>query len=245
MKTYARYAYILTLALAPVGCGDDAQSNEETSTPASTTDTSSTDPSSGESTADEASTSGSSSGVATDAEDSSSGTADESSTGGEDPFANCSRDVLENDYYVVSPMGEPGPARWYGPGADEGGNLLDDGESEYVVSVTYLPINPESYDLFLGLAAGNAMALFSNPGMVALQLGGEQACLTGRTFTVWEDMEAMMSFVGSPAHVESISAFPQISRGGSYLSVWPEPVPAPEITLENAMARLTDEVAYD
>ena len=246
MKTHARYAYPLTLALALApACGDDADTTEETSASSSTTDASSTDPSSVDPTAGDTSSSGSSSGAPTDAEGSSSGTADESSTGGEDPFANCSRDILENDYYVVNAMGQPGPARWYGPGADEDGNLIDDGESEYVVSVTYLAISPEGNDVFLGLAAGNAMALYSNPGMVAVQLGGGLECLTGRTFTVWEDMESLMTFVGSDAHLQSISSFPAISRGGSTLSAWPEPVPASEITLENAMARLTDEVPYD
>ncbi len=245
MKTYARYAYVLTLSLAPTACGDDTESNEEPSTTASSTDASSSEEGSGSGGAtslEPASSSGDST-----ADESSTGdaTADESSTGAADPFANCRHDVLEDDYYVVDAMGMPGPARWYGPGADKDGNLIDDGESEYVVSVTYLTITPENNDVFLGLAAGNAMALYSNPGMVALQLGGGQACATGRTFTVWEDMEAMMAFVGSEAHVQSISAFPQISRGGSYLSVWPEPVPVSEITLENAMARLTDEVAYD
>ncbi len=244
MKTHARYAYVLTLALAPA-CGDDADTTEETNASSSTTDASDTAPSSGDPTAAEASSSGSSSSASTDAEASSTGAAEGSSTGGDDPFANCSRDVLEDDYYVVDATGQPGPARWYGPGADGDGNLIDDGESEYVVSVTYLAISPQGNDVFLGLAAGNAMALYSNPGMVAVQLGGGLECLTGRTFTVWEDMESLMAFVGSDAHLQSISSFPAISRGGSTLSVWPEPVPASEITLENAMARLTDEVPYD
>lgn len=243
MKTHA-YAYALTLALASFGCGDDADNTEEPSASASTTDASSTDASSGGTTT-AAAPSTSSSGDATGANESSTGTADASSTTGDEPFANCRPDVLEDDYFVVSTIGEPGPVRWYGPGADEDGNLIDDGESEYIVSVTYLTIIPENNDVFLGLAAGNAMALFSNPGMVAVQLGGELECLTGRTFTVWENTEALMTFVGSPAHVQSISSFPQISRGGSYLSVWPEPVSVSEITLENAIARLADEVPYD
>ena len=102
-------------------------------------------------------------------DESSSGT---SSSGGEDPFADCRRDALESDLAVVNAIGVPGAPQWYGPGADADGALIDDGESEYIVSATYLALKPDAdFDYFSQLNVANSMALYANPGMVALQLG--------------------------------------------------------------------------
>lgn len=239
MKTNARYAFVLTLALGPLGgCGDDSNDADDTANAGST---SSDDPSSTGEQPDPTTESASSSTT-----DGGSGNADGSSSGGEDPFADCVVDVLAEDFGVVDAMGVPGPPRWAGPGADENGELIDDGESEYVVSVTYLALSLDADLEFFGqLNAGNSAALYSNPGMVASQLGGSAQCGTARTFTVWESEEAMMEFVSSDAHLQSVSAFPSLSRGGSTLSVWPEPVPASEITWVAALERLSTAEAYD
>ena len=244
MKTHARYAYALTLALAPA-CGDDgdASSSETgaatsttepgTSGSASTTDT----PSTGEPTPESSSTG--------PEVESSTGAADESSTGS-DPFVGCSRDTIEDDYFVINQFGMPGAARWYGPGADDDGNLVDDGQTEFVVSVTYLALSPDAdLDFLNELNIANAMALYGNAGTVATQLGGSMDCGSLRTFTVWESSAALMEFVSSEAHLQSVGAFPALSRGGSTLSVWTDPVPASEITLESAMARIANETPYD
>ncbi|MGH1344612.1 MAG: hypothetical protein ACRBN8_23840 [Nannocystales bacterium] len=240
MKTYARYAYLITLALAPA-CGDDGDAaSDDTGADASTTGPS------GGSTTDVPSTgTPSSSGSTSSSAEGSTGPDDESSTGS-DPFAGCRRDLLEDDYVVIDELGVPGPTRWYGPGADGDGNLIDDGQTEFVVSVTYLALRPDTDSQLLGqLNAANSMALYSNPGMVALQLGASMTCGSLRTFTVWESNAALMEFVGSEAHLQSIGAFPSVSRGGSTLSVWAEPAAVPEITLENAMTRMTKEDPYD
>jgi len=242
MKTYARYAYALTLALAPA-CGDDGDSDNPG------TDTSTTGPGSSPdaSTADASSTgSPAPSGSSTDPDaESSTGSADESSTG-PDPFAECSRSTIEEDYFVINQFGMPGAPRWYGPGTDKEGNLIDDGQTEYVVSVTYLALSPDADVDFLNqLNVENSIALYSNAGMVATQLGGSMVCGTLRTFTVWEDAAALMEFVASDAHLQSVGAFPALSRGGSTLSAWADPAVASEITLENAMARMAEETPYD
>ncbi len=239
MKTNARYAFVLTLTLGPLGgCGDDSNDADDSAETGSTSVAMSSS-TGGEPAATTESASSSTS-------DGGSGNADESSSGGEDPFADCSVDVLAEDFGVVDAMGVPGPPRWAGPGADENGELIDDGKSDYVVSVTYLALSLDADLEFFGqLNAGNAAALYSNPGMVASQLGGSAQCGSARTFTVWESEEAMMEFVSSDAHLQSVSAFSSLSRGGSTLSVWPDRVPVSEITWEAALERLSTAEAYD
>ncbi|EDM74770.1 hypothetical protein PPSIR1_15665 [Plesiocystis pacifica SIR-1] len=163
-----------------------------------------------------------------------------------DPFADCSAELLAGDFGVADTQGNPGAPRWYGPGADENGALIDDGASEYVVSSTYLALSADAdLAMFSELNVANSMTLFANPGLVAAQLGGSAECGSARTFVVWESQAAMMAFVTSDAHVASIVAFPSLSRGGSILSVWPEAVPVSEITWEAALERLADSQAYD
>ncbi len=241
MLTYTRYAYVLTLALAPaLGCGDDSSSSADDSA-GSTSDVGSTsEPSDGSTSAP--SESSSSSGVP----DTSSGTDESTSTGSTDPFADCRRDVLEDDFSVVDMFGMPGAVQWHGPGADPEGELIDDSTTEYVVSTTYLALDPTAdLDLFGELNVANSMALYGNPGMVAVQLGFSQQCAAARTFTVWESQEAMMQFVSSKAHLQSVGAFPSLSRGGSVLSVWPGTSAASDIDWDTALANLADADAYD
>lgn len=161
---------------------------------------------------------------------------------GDDPFADCDRGTLEEDLVVIDPMGMPGPIRWYGPGADpQTGELIDDGETTYHVSATYLALRPtqEAGEAFFSLLPALNEVLFTNPGMVALQLGDSQTCATARTFTVWTDEEAMMEFVTSEAHVQAIGQTGAISRGGSSVTSWAD-VPASDITWEAALARLAE-----
>ncbi len=239
MKTQARYAYALTLALA-LACGDDTNADDETGVDMSTSDSSTT--SNGTATTDPSSTSDPTSGTEAETTD---GSADESSTG-PDPFADCSRGVIEEDYFVVNQFGMPGAPRWYGPGADDDGNLVDDGRTEFVVSVTYLALSSDAdFDLLNELNIANSMALYANPGLVATQLGGSMVCGSLRTFTVWESNTALTEFVASEAHLQSVGAFPALSRGGSTLSVWADPAPASQITMENAMIRMADATPFD
>ncbi len=239
MKTNARQAFVLTLTLGPLGgCGDDFGDSGDTAKAGSTS--AATSSSTGEE--PDAATENASSSTG----DGGTGNADESSSGGEDPFADCSVDVLAEDFGVVDALGVPGPPRWTGPGANDNGELIDDGESDYVVSVTYLALSPDAdLEFFSELNEGNAAALYSNPGMVASQLGGSAQCGSARTFTVWVSEEAMMEFVSSDAHLQSVSAFPSLSRGGSTLSVWPDRVSVSEITWETALERLSTAEAYD
>ena len=182
-------------------------------------------------------------------DDSSDDAAGETGDGDGDPydgaFDQCTREVMEEDMTVIDDMGNPGPVRWYGPGADpETGELLDDGETEFHVSVTYLALRPENIETFMGLIPGVNQALFSNPGLVAVQLADSQQCATARTLTVWTDEAAMYEFVGSQAHVDAIVAFPEISRGQSTLANFGG-VKASDITWERALAELKAAEAYD
>lgn len=83
------------------------------------------------------------------------------------------------------------------------------------------------------------MALFSNPGMVAVQLADSQSCATARTFTVWTDEAAMMDFVTSDAHMASVGAFAGINRGGSTVVSWGDALVA-DITWDEALSRLSE-----
>jgi len=227
MKTHARYAYLLTLVLGPLGgCGDDSSgTGDSTSADAGSTSAA------GTSTTEDPST------ESTAADETSTGGAADSSSGGEDPFAGCSRDALADDFEI-----DP----WIGPGVDDNGELIDDGSTEYVVSSTYLALSFEAdLEYFSQLNDANVEALFSNPGLVAARFGGSAACGSARTFTVWTNEEAMMEFVGSTAHLQSISAFPSFSRGGSALSVWPETALASEITWDAALEQLGEIDPYD
>ncbi len=167
-------------------------------------------------------------------------------TTGADPFAGCDRATLAADFGVVDPKGVPGPPRWYGPGADpKTGELLDDGETTYFVTATYLALQADAFPAFLELNPPLSAALFGNPGMVATQLGASFECNAARTFTVWADEAAMMEFIASEAHVAAVGAFPSLSRGSSTLSVWDELVSPAAITWDEALSRIAAEQAYD
>lgn len=158
----------------------------------------------------------------------------------DDPFADCERGVIEDDLVVIDTMGMPGAPRWYGPGADpETGELLDDGATTFHVSATYLArqTTDEATNAFFSSLPAINEALFTNPGMVALQLGDSFACNTSRTFTVWTDEAAMLEFVTSDAHVQAATQVGVISRGGSVVTSWSDASPS-EITWEAALAQL-------
>lgn len=163
----------------------------------------------------------------------------------EGAFDDCSPGAIEADLVVFDAMGQPGPPRWSGPGADpETGALIDDGETTYYVATTYLALRPEAIEQFLTLVGPLNEALFSNPGLVAVQLGDSQACAVARTFTVWTDEDAMYDFVGSDAHIEAMTAFPELSRGSSTLISWGD-MRAEDISWELAEAKLRNAASYD
>lgn len=171
--------------------------------------------------------------------DDSSGTA---STSGGDPFVDCDRGTLETDLVAQDAQGNIVPVTWVGPGVDPAtGALVDDG-STYVVSSTYLAMRPDAdaQQAFGEAIAPIPDALFSNPGLVAVQLGSSMQCATARTFTVWRDETAMMEFVTSDAHAAAISRTPEISRGTSLVIHW-SGAAAGEITWEDAIARLASD----
>jgi heme-degrading monooxygenase HmoA len=159
-------------------------------------------------------------------------------------FAACTRAELEADMLVFDAQGNPSPPRWSGPAADPVTGELTLEPGSYFVSTTYLALRPEQNDAFFALLGPVQAALFSNPGMLAVQLGSSQSCATARTYTVWRDETAMFEFVNSDAHLAAIAGFPGISRGDSTVTSWAETSPA-AITWEAALTQLASAAAYD
>ncbi|MBC8070725.1 MAG: hypothetical protein IAG13_20510 [Deltaproteobacteria bacterium] len=169
--------------------------------------------------------------AATDVESSGSDeTAAAESSTGDDPFADCTRSVLEADLF--------GKDAWMGPGVDpDTGMLIDDG-STYVVSATYLALQPGAPALaaFDEVIEPIGPALLGNAGLIAVQLGNSIECNSARTFAVWRDEAAMMEFVMGDAHAAAIMRVGEISRGGSLVTHWSAEVSG--INWDAALAKL-------
>lgn len=159
-----------------------------------------------------------------------------STTGGGE---SCRRDVVEPDLSGQSPDGSPAPIAWTGPGADpETGELLP-AEGTFVASTTYLALDgsPEAQARFGELMEPILGELFTNPDLVAVQLGMSPSCGTARTFAVWRSVEGMMRFVAGDAHSAAISSVGEVSRGGSVVTHW-EGATIDSLDWEEATARL-------
>jgi quinol monooxygenase YgiN len=124
-----------------------------------------------------------------------------------DPFAGCQRGTLEADMNA-SPL--------FGPGVRDG--ALEPGE--YIVSSTYLQLNPDKQARFQELLEPIEADLASRDGVVALSLGGSPACGTARTLAVWRDEAAMFAFVTGEAHSAAVPAIGELSRGASLVTHW-------------------------
>lgn len=125
------------------------------------------------------------------------------------PFADCSRGTLEQDF---------GAAPLAGVGVVDG--KLRAGS--YVISATYLQLrqDPAAQQRF-GELMGPIMAdLQTRKGLVAISLGTSSRCGVARTLSVWEDDIAMFGFVASEAHGAAVSSVKQVSRGGSLVTHW-------------------------
>jgi hypothetical protein len=144
------------------------------------------------------------------------GGAEEDEKKGGDPFAACSRDVLEADLEMPGPLA--------GPGVDPATGALKPppSGSAYMVSTTYLTLNQaqEAQARFGELMGPLQESLAAQAGLVALQFGTSKACGTARTLSIWVSQEGMYDFVLGPAHTEAMSSIGEISRGGSVVAHW-------------------------
>jgi heme-degrading monooxygenase HmoA len=129
---------------------------------------------------------------------------------------------LESDIAFDGPPGMTSPTPvFFGPGADMDGALVARPPAAgWVVASTYLRLNPDNLGVFGERAGAVVETLFTSPGLVAMSTSRSDSCGTVRTLTIWESEEAMLDFVGSPAHMAAIGATPLISRGGSVTAHW-------------------------
>ena len=139
----------------------------------------------------------------------------------------CEPGRLASDFRMAGPLA--------GPGVGEDGKLV---AGTYVVGATYLRLKPDvaAQQKFNEVVGPISLALMSQPGLVALQIGSSDECGTARTFSVWESEEAMYNFVGGGPHGAAVGAIGQVSRGGSIVTHWET---GPEgATWEEALKRL-------
>lgn len=202
------------LACSALGCGDDAASGSGGGSAASGSATS----------AGQATATGSTGG--------------QGGTGGGEADA-CQRGVLEDDLSGQNADGSPAPVVWLGPGADpETGELLP-ADGVFVASSTYLTLeaSPEAQAKFGQLMQPILGDLFTNPDLVAIQLGTSASCATARTFAVWRSLEGMMRFVAGDAHAAAVMSVGEVSRGGSVVTHW-EDATIDSLDWDEATARL-------
>jgi heme-degrading monooxygenase HmoA len=145
----------------------------------------------------------------------SAGCADEARSGTEgepaaDAFAHCSSGVLESD------RGDD--LALTGPGVDPKTGRLAAGN--YLVSTTYLALEPERTSRALELSGPVIQTLFEMKGFVAFSTSQSNDCAALRTLTIWESEEDMVAFVVSPAHRAAMSEVAELSRGTSKTLAW-------------------------
>jgi len=147
----------------------------------------------------------------------------------EDP--SCRADLLESDLAYAGPLAGPGVA-------GDGTVKAPAAGKPYAISSTYLRNKRDepSQMRFRALSAPISMQLMNQPGLVAVQLGFSEKCLTARTLTVWEDEAAMYAFVASDAHKTAVASIGEVSRGGSVAMHWMGS--EKEATWEKATAKL-------
>jgi hypothetical protein len=125
----------------------------------------------------------------------------------------CPRGTLESDLVYLPRTG---------PKVDASGALMPPPAAGYVVSSTFLRLQPgeQAGRRFGELMAPISEQLTSLPGLEALQLATSPGCGTARTLSVWSTLDAMYYFVTSDAHQAAIDAVSEVSRGGSVVVHW-------------------------
>ena len=119
----------------------------------------------------------------------------------------CERGTLEPDFAAAPLAGSAVDAEGLRAG-------------QYIVSSTYLQLRPGARQTFDGLIGPLVEDLETRDGLLALSLGGSEACDALRTLSVWRDDAAMIAFVTGSAHATAMSRVTDLSRGGSLVTHW-------------------------
>lgn len=125
----------------------------------------------------------------------------------------CKRDALEADA-----MSSP----WLGAGVVDGGLPAPAAGAQYVISTTYLALQPEkeTLKLFNESMAPVVASLPTQDGLIAYRLSSSEHCVSARTLTVWRDVNAMQRFSAADAHRNAMVLVGDLSRGGSQVTHW-------------------------
>lgn len=151
-----------------------------------------------------------------------------------DPFASCSKAVLESD----RPSGDQALA---GPGVDPQTGALKPGS--YLIATTYLALKPDKVMRALEFGGPVVESLFTMKGFVAFSTTASSTCASLRTLTVWASEEDMLAFVVSPAHLKAMPEISDLSRGTSNTIAWEGS--EQEATWERAADQLAAEASGD
>jgi hypothetical protein len=123
------------------------------------------------------------------------------------PPSSCQRGTLEPDFAAAPLAGVAVDASGLRPG-------------RYIISSTYLQLDPDARPTFDQLIQPILADLETRDGLLALSLGQSESCVALRTLGVWRDDAAMIAFVTSPAHTAAMTRVTDISRGGSVVTHW-------------------------
>ncbi|WP_438037825.1 antibiotic biosynthesis monooxygenase family protein [Sorangium sp. So ce128] len=148
------------------------------------------------------------------------------------PLPECTGGVLEADLEMDTLSG---------PGVDPAtGKLRPPPEgSSYAVSATYGVTRPGDavMERYVPIFEAIHAQLASQPGLLAIQLGGSPSCGSGRTLAVWASTEAMYEFVMSPAHLAGVDAADELLEPGYVVTHW-ETAEIEGITVEDSVRRI-------
>jgi quinol monooxygenase YgiN len=105
---------------------------------------------------------------------------------------------------------------WQGPGVDNGAIM----PGQYIISSTFLRINPTGQQKFQQVLGPILSALKTQPGLVAYTLATSSSCGTARTLAAWTDLDSMLSFVTEPAHGAAVAQTDAVASSGSTVTHW-------------------------
>lgn len=165
-------------------------------------------------------------------------------------LAACGDDTATVDY-VPDPDATPdAPARTdcdevdfqgaplQGPGFVDGAYAgPTDGPLVASSTVIYLLDTAEAGARFEALMVDISAELMRSDGLLGLALGGSPSCGAYRTLALWRDLDAMLAFVGSEAHVRAIVETGDIADRGTRTVHWTFDPTAEQLDWPTGVAR--------
>lgn len=146
-----------------------------------------------------------------------------------DPGAPGRADCVESDF---------GGSPLQGPGFTDG-VYTGPADAPLLASSTVLYLLPgdEPMARFGALLTDVQAELMRSEGLLGIAFGGSAACGSNRTLAVWRDMDAMMGFVGSEAHVAAMIATSELADAGTRTVHWTVDPAVEEVTWEAGVRR--------